>query len=133
VWLCFQPDEPSDSTDSASTPTPAPKGPKKKGKAKAGIKKEAKKEIKKEVVDKRLPVRQGCAATQARAMEQVEEVDLLHTGDDVEDDLPTRGTQVGGGGGTNGDGEVPTARSLEIPIARLSNIHSATFVYSPNL
>jgi len=92
-------------------PTPTPKEPKKMGKAEAGIKEETKeetkkqikKEIKKEAVDKRprsagsaglnkpakrLPVRQGNAATQARAMEQVEEVDLLHTGDDVEDDLP---------------------------------------------
>jgi hypothetical protein len=102
VWLCFQPDEPSDCTDSVPTPTPTPKEPKKKGKAGTGIKKENKKEIKKEVVDKRprsagsaeinrpakrLPVRQGNAAMQAGAMEQVEE-DLLHTGDDVEDDLP---------------------------------------------
>ena len=81
---------------SASIPTPAPKGPKKKSKARAGIKKEVKKEIRKEikkeikeeikkkVVDKRLrsassadvnkpakrlPFRQGCAATQARAVE----------------------------------------------------------------
>lgn len=37
---------------------------------------------------KRLPVRQLNAATQARAMEQVKEEDLLHTGDDLEDDLP---------------------------------------------
>ena len=101
VWLCFQPDEPSDCAD--SVPTPAPKAPKKKGKAGTNIKKENKKEIKKEAVDKRprsagsaeinrpakrLPVRQGNAATQARAMEQVEEEDLLHAGDDVEDDLP---------------------------------------------
>jgi hypothetical protein len=103
IWLCFQPDDAPDSTNDTPTPTPTPKEPKKKGKAKADIKKEIKQEIKKEAVDKRprsassaqlnkpakrLPVRQGNAATQARAMEQVEEVDLLHTGDDVEDDLP---------------------------------------------
>ena len=105
VWLCFQPDEPSDSGDCA--PTPTPKEPQKKGKAGTDIKretkKETKKEIKKEGVDKRprsassaeinrpakrLPVRQGNAATQGRAMEQVEEEDLLHTSDDVEDELP---------------------------------------------
>ena len=66
------------------------------------IKKEIKKEIK-EAIDKRLrsassaelnkpvkrlPVWQGNLAMQVRAMEQVEEEDLLHTGDDVENDLP---------------------------------------------
>jgi len=95
VWLCFQPDEPSDSADCTPTPKPTSKQPKKKGKAKA--------EIKKEAVDKRprsagsaepnkpakrLPVRQLNASTQGRAMEQVKEEDLLHAGDDVEDDLP---------------------------------------------
>jgi hypothetical protein len=98
LWLCFQPDDAPDSTNDTPPLTPRPKEPKKKGKAEAGIKKE----IKKEAFDKRprsassaelnksakrLPVRQGNAAMQAGAMEQVEE-DLLHTGDDVEDDLP---------------------------------------------
>ena len=95
MWLCFQPDKPSDSADCTPKPKPTPKQPKKEGKAKA--------EIKKEAVDKRprsagsaepnkpakrLPVRQLNAATQGKVTEQVKEDDLLHAGDDVEDDLP---------------------------------------------
>lgn len=100
VWLCFQPDEPSDSTDRTPTPGPAPKQPKKKGKAKTDIKKE----IKKEKVDKRPrsassvevnkpakrpPGGPPNVATRAMGMEQVKEEEILHNGDDVEDDLPT--------------------------------------------
>jgi len=105
VWLCFQPDEPSDSTDAVSipTPTPKPKPPKKKGKAKANIKKETKKEIKKEAVDKRprsagsvepntpakrLPIRKPNVATRASGIEPVKEEHLLEAGDDVEEDFP---------------------------------------------
>jgi hypothetical protein len=103
VWLCFQPDELSDSIDCTSTPTPTPKLPKKKGRARPEIKKETKKEIKKEAVDKRprsagsaepntpakrLPIGQPNVATRARGMEQIEEEELLHAGDDIEDDLP---------------------------------------------
>jgi hypothetical protein len=42
----------------------------------------------------------------------------------------TYSTQVGGGGDSGS--EVPTARSLELPIARIPNKDSATPVYSPN-
>ena len=88
------------SADWTSTPTPTtPKRPKKKGKSKVEIKKE----IKKEVVDKRPrsagsfepnlpakrpPIGQPNVATRARGMEQVKEEELIHAGDDIEDDLP---------------------------------------------
>ena len=90
VWLCFQPDEPSDSTDCTPTPGPAPKQPKNKGKAKTDTKKGIKTEIKKETVDKRPRSASSVEvkATRAMGMEQVKEEEILHNGDDVEEDLP---------------------------------------------